>query len=239
MRRLQQQGQAIVLFALLSIVLVGFVGLVIDGGEVAAQQQLVQSAADGSALAGGYGVAQPGATVGSATTLAQNVLRNLGLATGDLSIAFLDAGGGATTTPAAVKTVQATVSDSKPTFFLKVLGVNSTQVSARASAAAGAVQGCVLCVLGSGTTVVEGVGAGITVSGGSAVIDSTASPNLLLNDNAHFSATSVTIVGGGYQLGQSATITPVPALGNAVADPFAALPVPSVGGARAVLQSTA
>ena len=45
----------------------GFVGLVVDGGEGANEQQIVRNAADGAALAGAYSIGK-GSTIASATT---------------------------------------------------------------------------------------------------------------------------------------------------------------------------
>jgi len=55
----EERGQIIVWFALILVVLVGFVGLVIDGTYYFKQRQELQAIADGAALAGamqlGYG----------------------------------------------------------------------------------------------------------------------------------------------------------------------------------------
>lgn len=50
-------GQALVLFALASVVMIGMVGLVIDGGALLAQQRVAQNGADGAATAGTVEVA--------------------------------------------------------------------------------------------------------------------------------------------------------------------------------------
>ena len=235
MRR--QHGQTLVLVALLSTVLIGFVGLVIDGGEVAAQQQLVQSAADGAALAGVYQVGQPGATTASATTLAQAVIANLGLPSGDLALSFLDAGGAATTTPAAVAVVRAVVTDSQSTYFLKVVGIGSARATGRASASPRRAP-CALCVLGLANTTVDQVqNSTVDVSGGGAIIDSRGTANLSLGDSATFTAPSVTIAGGSYVLGPQASISPVPSVGPAAPDPFPLLSAPSVAGAARAYSS--
>src|SRR6202030_4123460 len=55
-------GQSLVLAALLITALTGFVGLAVDGGEAANEQQIVRSAADGAALAGAYSIGK-GSTI--------------------------------------------------------------------------------------------------------------------------------------------------------------------------------
>ena len=235
-----QSGQALVFVALLSTVLIGFVGLVADGGAVAAQQELAQSAADGAALAGAYGIKQPGATAATATTLAGTVLASLGLPANDLSVSFLTSSGATTTVPAAAVTAQATVTDSRPTFFLKVLGVNAVRVTGTASAATAPTTVCALCVLGAaGTNLSQATKSQISVIGGAVVVNSTASPNMSLGNNASLSATAVTIAGGTYSLGKGARITPTPVIGAAAADAIAILAAPTLAGSSSPYTSPA
>lgn len=48
----QEQAQSLVLVALMAIVLVAFVGLAVDGGNIYAQRRVAQNAADGAAVSG-------------------------------------------------------------------------------------------------------------------------------------------------------------------------------------------
>jgi hypothetical protein len=221
------------LFAVLSAVLAGFVGLVIDGGRLTSQQQLVRNAADGAALAGAYAIAGQGAGLATASALAQQVMSADGLPAGDLTMAYLDSGGSPTSAPASVATVRATVVDNQPTVFLSALGLKIFQVSAIANASTGLGGGasCGICVMaGTGTTVNVGFFAQLTVTGGPVNVNSTATPNINLNFFASLTAPSITIAGGAYSAAFGATITPVPVSGPALADPLAAVPAPSVSG---------
>jgi len=217
----------LVLAALLSAVLLGFLGLVVDAGQLAAGQQADQSAADGAALAAAYSIGA-GATVPAATTAAGNVLTAVGLPTSALSLSFLDAGGAVTANAASVASVAASVSQSRPTFFLGALGIRTFTAGA---ASAASVARCALCVMGaSGTTVTEGTSAQVQVSGAPAVVNSNGSPNLSLAASAKLQAPAVTIAGGTPSLGSGASITPSPVVGAVIGDPLAGLAAPSVAG---------
>ena len=121
------------LAALLITALTGFVGLAVDGGEAANEQQVVRSAADGAALAGIYAISK-GATTVAATTLAQQVLVAVPLPIADLTMSYLDAGGTPTVVTASVATVRAVVADSHTTYFLRALGVPTLLLTATAEA---------------------------------------------------------------------------------------------------------
>jgi hypothetical protein len=226
-----QRGQVLVLVALLMAVLAGFLGLVIDGGGVAAEQQLVRNAADGAALAGGYAIFRQSSTEAAATTAAQKVLIADSLSSGDLAISFLDSGGSPTAALALVRTVQATVTDSRRTTFLALLGLASTQISATAEVAgtASTVAACALCSMSSAPTGISiGNNAHLTVTGAGLIVNSTANPNLSVGSGGSLSAPSIVEVVN--RVSNSGTITPAPTLGSATGDPHAGLTAPSLAG---------
>jgi len=229
--RSHQRGQVLVLVTLLLAVLAGFLGLVIDGGGVAAEQQLVRNAADGAALAGGYSIFRQGSSLAAATTTAQLVVVADGLPSGDLAMAYLDAGGVATATPALVRTIRATVTDARKTTFLNVLGIATTQIGAVAqvAGAAGVAAPCALCAMSvsnPGVTLLNG--SQLTVTGGSLIVNSTALPNIDVHRVAILTAPSIVEVVD--NVSNAGTITPAPVIGSAVADPHPAAPAPSVAG---------
>jgi hypothetical protein len=230
-RQRRQGGQILVLVSLLFAALAGFLGLVIDGGGVAAQQQLVRNAADGAALAGGYAIFRQGSTLAAATTAAQKAVGADGLAVGDLTMAYLDAGGTATPTPALVRTVQASVSDARPTMFLRILGIATTQIAASAQVAGspGAAAPCAVCAMSATTTGVSVANQGrLNITGASLIVNSTAGPNISVGIGATLSAPAIVEAGG--PPSNSGTITPTPTTGAAVADPHPTAPVPAVAG---------
>ena len=54
----RSRGQALVIFAVALVALIGMAGLVIDGGNAWAQQRMAQNSADGAAEAGSVVIAQ-------------------------------------------------------------------------------------------------------------------------------------------------------------------------------------
>jgi len=231
-RRRGQRGQSLVLAALLVTVLTGFVGLVVDGGEAANEQQIVRSAADGAALAGNYAIVK-GSTTAAATTLAQQVLVAVPLPTGDLTMSYLDAAGTSTAVAASVVTVRAVVADSHPTYFLRALGVPTLLLTATAEAkigSSGTPAACAVCLMGpAGTTLTERNSAAITITGGPLQVNSSGASAINQSNGASLTAPSITVVGGVVK--GTGTITPVPVTGSAVIpDPLSAIPVPVVAG---------
>jgi Flp pilus assembly protein TadG len=229
MRRRSERGQAMVLAALMITVLIGFVGLVIDGGEAANEQQIVRSAADGAALAGVYAISK-GSTTAAATIAAQQVLVAVPLPTTDLTMSYLDIGGSPTIVTASVVTVRAVVADSHRTFFLAALGRPTITLTATAEAkngSSGVAAACAVCLMAtSGTALAEGFIIAMTVNGGPLQV------NADLTQNAWSTLTAPSIVVTG-TVTAAGTITPAPVSGAAIPDPLAAIPVPAVAGSAA------
>lgn len=234
------------LAAILMAVLVGFTGLAIDGGEAAAEQQLVRAAADGASLAAAYAIAISAETEAGATADADEVLTGDGLPVGDLTLSFLDSTGAATGTPSSVATVRAVVAHGSATYFLGAVGIPSIQVRASADASTttttsgsgggsggtGSYPTCAICLMRtSGVDLTAGSGADLTLNG-PLVVNSNSAPAVSLGNNVLVSATLVTIPSGGtvsYSVG--ATMTPAPTTSPAIADPLSTLAYPSLSGA--------
>ena len=235
-RQRGQRGQSLVLAAILITVLIGFTGLVVDGGEASAEQEAVRGAADASALAGVYSLSK-GSTTVAATTYAGQLLTAATLPAGDLAMTYLDAGNAPTAVAASVRTVRAVVTDDHSTFFLGALGISTIRLTATAEAATSGAPSaaCAICVMAaSGTTLDAGNVGTLTVTGGPVIVDSAAAIAIDMGANARLSAPSTTIAtGGSYRLGAGASITPLPVGGSAVSDPFPSLPAPAVAGAAA------
>jgi hypothetical protein len=232
-RRHGQRGQSLVLAALLITALTGFVGLAVDGGEAANEQQIVRSSADGAALAGIYAISK-GTTTAAATTLAQQVLVAVPLPIGDLTMSYLDAGGSPTVVTASVVTVRAVVADSHVTYFLRALGVPTLLLNATAEAKRGGGSGvpaaCAVCLMGPLlTTLAERNNATMTINAGVLQVNSSDDAAIDQRNGANLTAPSISVVGG-VQRGNG-TITPNPTTNvSAIADPLAAIPVPVVAG---------
>ena len=120
-RRRAQRGSVTVLVAGMSLVLVAFVGLAVDGGEIQAQQRESQNAADGAALAAATAIINAdnyGYYESDARTIGQTVAGYAGIPTGDVTITFQDSTGADPNNPAQVVTVKADVTHTFPTLFL-------------------------------------------------------------------------------------------------------------------------
>lgn len=190
MRHNREAGQALLFTAIGLVVLMGFAGLAIDMGVMRYEKRLQQTAADAAAIAGANNLSHGGVTVGAQNAAAAN--------------GFTDNGGGAvitcTTSGAAVGTVcvqvnnppasgphsgdhnyvEALVAAVHPTYFVKVVGINSTALTARAVAtnlSGGPSSGC-LYTLGAPSSSIEGVNIN-----GSATLKA---PNCGIVDNGNF-----------------------------------------------------
>ena len=135
MRRLRdEEGQVVVLAALCMIAILGFVAFAVEVGTLTHVKREMQTAADGGAVAGAAEYAYGGATAPAKASTALN--------------GFTDGSSGITV---AVNSpplsgayagksnyVEVIVAQSQPTIFMKMFGINSMNVAARAVAYNGA-----------------------------------------------------------------------------------------------------
>ncbi len=143
----REAGYGLVFAAFGLIVLLGAAGLSVDIGYLRYQRRLMQSAADSAALAG---AAQLGA--GGGTLQAQND------ASADSGINGFPQGGGITITATPItlagnnNTMQVTISESYPTFFMRILGTsfNNVNVSTTATAQYLGSRNCIYALKGGG-----------------------------------------------------------------------------------------
>jgi Flp pilus assembly protein TadG len=174
MIRKTESGQALVLTATALVALLAVMGLAIDMGVLRYDKRLQQTAADAAAIAGATNLpfnsaGSSGIILGAQAASAQNGFTN-------------NTGGGSCTTPPTnlavgnvtvtvcnppiagphtgdTNYVEAYVSAGQPTYFMKVLGVSSETITARAVATQlgnGPTTGC-LYTLGNPTASIEGV----------------------------------------------------------------------------------
>lgn len=141
----QREGQTLVFMALASIVLFGALGLAIDGGYNFMQRRTMQNAADAAALQGALGVYNntPAATLknnaqqlairnglqdpaGGNTTFTCRFLDNSDIDRGDCA--------NYPTNGTPVTGVRITVTETHPTFAMRVLGIATSHTGATASA---------------------------------------------------------------------------------------------------------
>lgn len=254
MRPKMEAGQALVLAAAAMVVLLGFVGLGVDMGVARYEKRLQQTAADAAAIAG-------------ATNLAPNSGVQAGAQNASASNGFTDnTGGGACAAPPTnlgagqvtvtvcngpltgphvgnALYVEAFVSAGQPTYFMKIFGVNTQTITARAVATnfSGATQGSnnynCLSTLGPPSASIEGV----NVNGHATLNAATCG----IADNGNFNtkgnslavnAGSFGVSGSAIQTGNGGSVTCTSGQTNcpqygtpAVPNPLASLTPPPVG----------
>jgi len=124
-----ESGQIIVLVAILMVGLVAVVGLVTDGGLVFSQRRDLQNVADAAALAGAMQIDENAYRASGAVVLDERAARQAAVeyleAEGDMSYSVV-------VRPARV---EVSVSRQASTGFLQVIGIDSFEISASASAA--------------------------------------------------------------------------------------------------------
>jgi hypothetical protein len=231
----KEAGQALIFTAAALVVLMGFAGLAIDMGVMRHDKRLQQTAADAAAIAGASNLAFGGVTSG-----AQDAASRVG---------YTDNGGGQVSncTGAAVGTicvevnyppstgpqkghdgyVEVLVADVHPTYFMKILGINSETITARAVAAnlgGGAGNGC-LYTLNPPSSGTEGISGSGTINASTCgIVDNGDYDGTVPNVSADTFAVS------GSLSGKSATCTtpgPCPTYGiPAAADPLSTLTPP-------------
>jgi hypothetical protein len=169
MRRKSEAGQALILTAVGLTVLMGFAGLGIDMGVMRYEKRLQQTAADAAALAGANNLSSTGVTIGGQNAAAANGFTDNGGGT----TAACDAAGAAvgtvcvqvgtpTSGPHQGKAlyVEALVAAVHTTYFMRLLGISTTEITARAVATnlSGATTGggC-LYTLGPPSSSIQGV----------------------------------------------------------------------------------
>ena len=162
MRRKNEAGQALVFAAVGLVVIIGFAGLGIDMGMLRYQKRLQQTAADSGALAGANNLAFPAS--GGITAGAKNASAGNGFTDGANNVTVTvnnpPTSGPHSSGANSGKYVEVLVTAVQPTYFMKVLGINSQTVTARAVATnvSGVTSGggC-LYTLGAPSSAIEGV----------------------------------------------------------------------------------
>lgn len=148
-----QRGQALVLFALLLVVILGGAGLLVDGGMAWANRRQAQAAADLAALAAAKAIADAGFQCNAAgLAAAQSAAASVATFNGftNVSVEYPATSGSHT----GCSFVRVTVSRSMATTFSRVVGQNTWTPQASATASAIRTQGaaaanCTFCSLNS------------------------------------------------------------------------------------------
>ena len=244
-------GQVIVLVVLCMAILLGFVALSIDVGQLLYTKVQLQTAADAAAFAGALEIQQCGTTANCAVmqTAAKSAMSENGLTADTFGIQCAAASATGTTLtlnngPCALGAsdpsfgnnnyVEAVVTKHQPTIFAGILGISAVNVMARAEAGLVSSDYCLYISTGNTST---GAGTAMTMNSGGQldatcgiIDDSGATSAMWLNSGSHLSATTID-VHGTYSYNGGAHYTPTPTnYAAAVADPLSWVPRPTVGG---------
>lgn len=234
------------LAALCMVMLLCFMALGIDVGLLLYTKRQLQTAADAAAIAGALEIEQCGATTNCSAIqeAAKSAVTENGLASLTvLTQCATGSGTGSTLTvnngPCALgasdpnynnsKYVETVITRQQPTFFARIVGINSVTVAARAEAGLGPPQFCldVLNLTASNAMLMNGNASLVAQCG--VMVDSSASTALLANGHVTLSASAIDVHGGDLINGNP-SVSPNPSTGvPARPDPLANTPVPSIG----------
>ena len=229
---LRQEGQQLIKVALLLPVILAFLGLALDVGNVYVHHRMVQNAADAAASAAGMVLYQSGASVATATARYYANLHgydNNGT-TNSVQVSVPPASGAYAGNS---HYIQVRIQETITPIFAALVWHGTFQVSASGTA------GWTMTGLGPPVIVLEEHQCetlrmnGITqllVNMGSIHVNSNCPDAVRLVGSASVITSDPTTIVGGYSLGPGATIMPPPITGAPVLpDPLANLPVPDIG----------
>lgn len=249
-----RNGQAIILVVVAaSLILIGALGFAIDGGQVYAQRQMAQAAADAAAEAGIMSILR-GTNATSAPTFGTGptpiapytcstsdgrtpcvYARNNGFggtASDTVTLSYPPSVPGVTLASVAVPAFEVTVQRTLNTGFVQFLkGPGTTSISAKAIAGiVGTVSPDSIIALGSGPGAFTATnGASVSVSGGGIGVNSTDSSAITISGGTTVTASQIGVVGGASVTGGS-NATPSPTTGTPIIpDPLLTLAAPTVG----------
>ena len=218
-------GQAMVLFCVAMVALVGMIAVVADFSFMQDQRNLVQTAADSAAMAGAqelnYGDAVAAGEADAATNGYTNGQNGVTVAINNPP----------TMGPNSSNTayVEAIVTMPEPTYFLRVLGVSSISVSARGVAYEGNGPNCIYVLDPAASSAMSATGNVTIQSGCGLLVDSSASNGLAVNGNVTITAPTIGVVGN-YTSSGNVSFTPTPKTGViAASDPLAYVAEPAAG----------
>ena len=251
----RQDGQAVIIVVVaMSILLIGALGLALDGGQMYAHRQMAQAAADAAAQAGILNILDgTNATSGHPFGTGTPPIASSACTTADLRTPCVyarDNGFGGTSSDTVTLSFPATVSGvtlssvSVPAFAVTVQrtlktglirfigGPATTTIGAKATAGiTGAVSPYCISILDPSAQYAFNANGGLTVtaSGCRIYVNSSNSGAVTVVGGANVTATGIDVVGGAV-VNNGGSTTPAPNVGAAaVADPFASLAAPSLG----------
>ncbi len=212
------------------VVLIGFVGIVVDVGIARITRRQMQTAADAAAVAAaqalGANADYTAAALQAATQNGFTSEQSTRLSSYPVSISVAAPTSGSY--QANAQALQVTISQLQQTYFLAALGIHSLAVKASAVGLAKSGTACIYSLdpNGSGSIAMNG---NINLNSACGIlVDSTSNSGLTVTGNIHISDTFTGVVGN-YSSSGNISFTPTPITGVAAfGDPLAGIPAPSV-----------
>ena len=219
------RGQVMVLVCVSLIAIVGMIAVVTDFSFLQHQRNMMQTAADSAAMAGSEELAYGDQVVAGKADAASN-----GYTDGASSVTVAINNPPSTGPNAANSAyVEAIVTKPEPTYFLRVLGVSTVSVSARAVAYEGNGPNCIYVLNPTASGAFSANGNVTVASGCGLLVNSNSSSGLTAVGNVTITAPTIGVVGN-YTATGGASLTPTPKIGViAASDPLAYLQAPTVG----------
>jgi len=241
-----EEGQVLVLTALMLVVLLGFMALAIDVGRLLLVKRQLQTIADAAAIAAALETGTCGST--SNCIAMQDAAASAVAENGTTGATFLTqcaggTGGNLTVTlnngPCALgasdpnyndaKFTEVVVSQQEPTLFAPIIGVKSVTVSARSEAGLGPPNFCVTILNGSASNALLMNGNASLIAQCGIMDNSDSSTALLVNGHDTLQATKINVTGQILQNG-NVSVSPSPSTRvPAMPDPMAGTPMPTLG----------
>jgi hypothetical protein len=219
------RGQVMVLVCVSLIAIVGMIAVVTDFSFLQHQRNMMQTAADSAAVAGSEELSYGDQVAAGKADAATNGYTD-GAARVTVAI-----NNPPSTGPNAANSayVEAIVTKPEPTYFLRVLGVSTISVSARAVAYEGNGPNCIYVLNPTASGAFSANGNVTVASGCGLLVDSSSSTGLSVVGNVTITAPTIGVVGN-YTATGGAVLTPTPKIGViAASDPLAYVPAPTVG----------
>jgi hypothetical protein len=218
-------GQVMVLICVSLVAIAGMIAVVTDFSFLQDQRNLMQTAADSAAMAGAeelnYGDVAAAGQADAASNGYTNGTSSVGVALNNPPTMGPNMGN--------AQYVEAIVSKPEPTYFLRALGVNSINVSARAVAYEGNGPNCIYVMDPTAAGAMSTNGNVDIQSSCGMLVDSSSATGMTINGNVTIAAPTIGVVGD-YSSNGNVSLTPTPKIGViAASDPLAYVTEPTVG----------
>lgn len=201
----------------------GLLGLSVDTGLMFRAKQMLQTAADCGALAGAAELSFGGSAAAAKGASALNGMTD-GLNGVTVTVNTPPLHGAYT---GVANYVEVIVTQSVPTYFMKIFQINSMNVSARSVGGLRPSAACIYTLDATSTDVSLTGNGSLSIPNCGLIVNSTSSNAVTLSGNATLTAQSIAIVGGASSSSPGA-LSPAPVTGVApVSDPLAYLSAPS------------